>query len=88
MIWMRWGFGAKPLPASATSGHSLGCDRVLFYTKQREAHIPLILLSPCDSHRLQELWLDGETVPEQVARLSADSDGGRECSWYKIANTG
>ena len=29
--------------------YSLGCDRVLFYTKQREANMPLILLSPCDS---------------------------------------
>ena len=52
-------------------GHSLGCDRVLFYAQRRSAQIPLILLSPCDSHRLQELWLDGEQIAEQVARLSS-----------------
>ncbi len=72
------GLARSLCPQVVLQGHSLGCDRVLFYTKQREAHMPLILLSPCDSHRLQELWLDGETVPEQVARLRADSDGGRE----------
>ena len=51
-------------------GHSLGCDRVLFYTQYRSAHFPLVLLSPCDSHRLHECWLDGESISEQVARLS------------------
>ena len=54
-------------------GHSLGCDRVLFYVQQRATRIPLILLSPCDSHRLQEIWLAGETISEQAARLSSES---------------
>ena len=55
-------------------GHSLGCDRVLFYTQRRATRIPLILLSPCDSHRLQEIWLAGEPISEQAARLASASD--------------
>ena len=55
-------------------GHSLGCDRVLFYAQRRSAHVPLILLSPCDSYHLQEIWLDGEMISEQVARLMSGSD--------------
>ena len=56
-------------------GHSLGCDRVLFYAQQRSTQVPLILLSPCDSHRLQEIWLDdGEQISEQALRLSSVSD--------------
>ena len=61
-------------PRVVLQGHSLGCDRVLFYAQQRTVDIPLILLSPCDSHRLQEQWLDSETVTQQVARLAATSD--------------
>ena len=59
-------------------GHSLGCDRVLFYTKYRSAHVPLILLSPCDSHRLHELWLDGENICDQIVRLSSVFDTDRQ----------
>ena len=55
-------------------GHSLGCDRVLFYVQRRATHVPLILLSPCDSYRLQESWLDGEQISEQASRLSSGSD--------------
>ena len=55
-------------------GHSLGCDRVLFYVQRRATHVPLILLSPCDSYRLQEIWLDGEQISEQASRLSSGSD--------------
>ena len=53
-------------------GHSMGCDRVVHYKIQRSSRIPIILLSPCNSKRLQERWLRGETVRRQVARLRAD----------------
>lgn len=65
-------------PNVVLQGHSLGCDRVLYYAEQREARIPLILLSPCDSHRLQETWLDGEEVAAQVQRLSAVAESASE----------
>ena len=67
-------FAGSICPQVVLQGHSLGCDRVLFYAQQRATHVPLILLSPCDSHRLQEIWLDGEQISEQAARLSTGSD--------------
>lgn len=71
-------FAGSICPQVVLQGHSLGCDRVLFYAQQRPAHVPLILLSPCDSYRLQEIWLDGERISEQAARLiSAPNDDGQ-----------
>ena len=67
-------FAGSICPRVVLQGHSLGCDRVLFYVQQRATRIPLILLSPCDSRRLQEIWLADETISEQAARLSAESD--------------
>ena len=69
-------------------GHSLGCDRVLFYAQRRSADVPLILLSPCDSHRLQEMWLDGEQVVEQAARLSARADAAVQFSLMPASEYG
>ena len=66
-------FAGSICPRVVLQGHSLGCDRVLFYVQQRATRIPLILLSPCDSYRLQEIWLTGETISEQAARLSSES---------------
>ena len=70
-------FAETICPHLVLQGHSLGCDRVLYYVRRRRIDIPLILLSPCDSHRLHELWLGGEKILEQVGRLSghADVDG-------------
>lgn len=54
-------------------GHSLGCDRVVHYLlKTRSVH-RTILLSPCDSYRLQSNWIAPETIAEQVARLSCQT---------------
>ena len=69
-------------------GHSLGCDRVLFYVQQRAARIPLILLSPCDSHRLQETWISGETIAKQAARLSSASDDNKEVTLLSASEYG
>ena len=67
-------FARSICPRVVLQGHSLGCDRVLFYVHQRAKRFPLILLSPCDSYHLQEIWLGGETPSEQVERLSSESD--------------
>ena len=67
-------FAGSICPQVVLQGHSLGCDRVLFYTQRRAARVPLILLSPCDSHHLQEMWLEGGPISEQVARLLSGSD--------------
>ena len=65
-------------PKVVLQGHSLGCDRVLHYVRQRVSSVPLILLSPCDSRRLQEEWLRGEDVSEQAARLAGNRDDTEE----------
>lgn len=54
-------------------GHSLGCDRVLHYLTTQGAHNDVVLLSPCDSYRLQAAWIHPESVEEQVERLEAVS---------------
>lgn len=54
-------------------GHSLGCDRVLHYLLSKSATHDFVLLSPCDSYRLQANWISPETVEKQIERLAAAS---------------
>ena len=81
-------FAGSICPRVVLQGHSLGCDRVLFYTQRRATRIPLILLSPCDSHRLQEIWLDGEPILEQAARLSSGSDDDEQVNLVSASEYG
>ena len=81
-------FASSICPKVVLQGHSLGCDRVLFYVQQRAKRVPIILLSPCDSYRLQENWLDGEKITEQVARLSSESDKDGEFNLVPAAEYG
>jgi len=53
-------------------GHSLGCDRILWFALQENSSLELILLAPCDSYRLQTNWRFPETVEEQIQRLRSD----------------
>jgi hypothetical protein len=50
-------------------GHSLGCDRVVHYQLSTEDWRDTVLLSPCDSYRLHEIYLGGESVEAHIARL-------------------
>src|SRR6266545_5249133 len=50
-------------------GHSLGCDRVLYYLSERTVRLDFVLLSPCDSYALQSRWMAPETVETQIERL-------------------
>lgn len=52
-------------------GHSLGCDRVLHFLTSRGENQEFILLSPCDSYKLQSGWIAPETVEEQIRRLKS-----------------
>ena len=81
-------FAGSICPGVVLQGHSLGCDRVLFYVQQRATRIPLILLSPCDSHRLQEIWLAGETISEQATRLSSESDDDEQVNLVSASEYG
>ena len=81
-------FAGSICPRVVLQGHSLGCDRVLFYAQRRATRIPLILLSPCDSHRLQEIWLASETISEQAARLSSESEDDEQVNLVPAAEYG
>lgn len=56
-------------------GHSLGCDRVLFYLVTKAIQQDFILLSPCDSYALQAKWIAPETMEQQMARLARETSG-------------
>jgi hypothetical protein len=51
------------------AGHSLGCDRIVFHARETGKEYPLILLSPCDSYRLHEIFLGKESVEDHVERV-------------------
>jgi Alpha/beta hydrolase of unknown function (DUF1057) len=59
-------------PNVILQGHSLGCEKVMYYALKRDPTIPLIMLSPCDGYRLQVIYRYPETVEEQIARLKSD----------------
>lgn len=52
-------------------GHSLGCEKVMYYGWNRGGLIPLILLSPSDGYRLQTVYRYPESVEDQICRLQA-----------------
>jgi hypothetical protein len=51
------------------AGHSLGCDRIVFHALETKSQLPLILISPCDSYRLHEIFLAGPSVEDHIERL-------------------
>lgn len=53
-------------------GHSLGCNRVLYYIKESMCKYPVILLSPTNSLELQKRWIFPERIDQQISRLIAD----------------
>ena len=50
-------------------GHSLGCNRVLYYINETKNNNPIILLSPTNSSELQKRWIFPETIEKQKERL-------------------
>lgn len=52
-------------------GHSLGCNRVLYYVKESECECPIVLLSPTNSLELQKRWIFPEEIAHQISRLIA-----------------
>ena len=50
-------------------GHSLGCNRVLYYINETKNDNPIILLSPTNSYELQKRWIFPETIEKQKKRL-------------------
>ena len=58
-------------------GHSMGCDRVLYYLEQTKAQVPAILLSPCDSKVLQEDWKQQEREETNGTESATKTDSER-----------
>lgn len=52
-------------------GHSLGCNRVLYYIKETGCEYPVVLLSPTNSLELQRRWIFPERIEHQISRLTA-----------------
>lgn len=57
-------------------GHSQGTDKILNFLWKTGRCYPAILLSPCDSYKLQELWIAPEKIDEQINRIRRLSGDG------------
>lgn len=57
-------------------GHSLGCDRVLYYLLERGTPHDFVLLGPCDSYQLHANWIAPRTVDEHVRQLRTEVASG------------
>lgn len=53
-------------------GHSFGCEKIMYYSRHVNPKLDLVLLSPCDGYHLQNIYIEPETVEEQLARLRRD----------------
>lgn len=53
-------------------GHSLGCNRILYYIKKTGCNCPVILLSPTNSLELQRRWIFPESIENQISRLMVE----------------
>ena len=47
-------------------GHSFGCDRVVYYQLETKQYFNTVLISPCDSYKLQEFFLKGKSVEQHI----------------------
>lgn len=56
-------------PRVVLQGHSFGCEKIMFYSQHVNPNLELVLLSPCDGYRLQNVYIAPETVDQQVERL-------------------
>lgn len=60
-------------------GHSLGCDRVVHYQIATCDYYDTVLIAPCDSYALHQIFLGDETLEEQIARLKRSYSMERHC---------
>lgn len=69
-------------------GHSLGCDRVLYYLVNSRSTLSFILLSPADSYNLQKNWISPQNIDQQISRLKACIFSQGEYEWLSIKEYG
>lgn len=55
-------------------GHSLGCDRILFFLTKCSCQYDCILLSPNNQRVSQEAWIYPEKVDKQIHRLESTNE--------------
>jgi hypothetical protein len=77
-------------PPLVLSGHSLGCDRVVWASLSLRLPHPLVLLAPCDSHELQRRLLNGEPVKAQQERIKRSIESGEtdRLDWLPLSEYG
>ena len=71
-------------------GHSLGCDKVLYYARQKRASdvAGIVLLSPADSYSIHRRWLGEESISQQVERLERDFKNDSDLIWNEYGVPG
>jgi hypothetical protein len=69
-------------------GHSMGCDRVLHFLLTSGAKHDFILISPCDSYRLQTHWIAPETIDHQIERLKSEPVSAEGLDWLPTREYG
>jgi hypothetical protein len=69
-------------------GHSLGCDRVVHYLLNSNQKFDFILLSPCDSYKLQSKWVEPYTVEQQIKRIKLENKSIQDFDWLPIKEYG
>ena len=69
-------------------GHSLGCDRILYYLITSKAKYDFILLAPCDSYQLHANWIAPETVEHQIKRVKEHYSNEELFDWLPIKEYG
>ncbi|MCX6154098.1 MAG: hypothetical protein NT007_08060 [Candidatus Kapabacteria bacterium] len=69
-------------------GHSLGCDRVVYYLLTSGQKYDFILLGACDSCKLHSIWLKSETVEQQIQRLKLIQYNNLDFDWLPINEYG
>lgn len=69
-------------------GHSLGCDRVLYYLINSKSTYSFILLGPADSYDLQKNWISPQNIEQQIARIKAYVFPQGEYEWLSIKEYG
>jgi pimeloyl-ACP methyl ester carboxylesterase len=72
-------------------GHSLGCDRVVYFLLKTNTRYDAILIGPSDSYNLQKTFLSkntSETVEEQINRLEKFEEKENGYDWLPFYEYG
>ena len=81
-------FAKKYVNHITLQGHSLGCDRIIYYLLKKGEKYNSILLSPVDSNKVQEHWI-GYKVADQIKGLRMDKENlNKKINWLPMDSYG